>query len=774
MSNTSTTQTPPSLLAGRWQVPLALVAAALGAATLYRLTPTPVPFDFDGLVARATALEQAGHLAAAVQILEGLLATQPPLSHAQQTLVHDRLATALFAAERGRAEHDPEVLRRIQAHDREARAAGAAPTSDVELRAALTHMWLGNDTLALEGFRALLHEPLPAEDRRAVLCAVVDLLEDRPDAKIERSRVLDSLLTSEAAAPGHLWWGLRRAVQDALDEHDPARARDLLATHGARLKNSALRGYLDFLSALVLLAEGRASEAEPLVQWVDSWLDEDPQRTTELDEFGHLPTLNRWLRGQLCLIQRQPEAALAAFASALELQPSPDIRVVVTIGQGRALASLDRHEEARHAFRETLARLASRPEWRNRALPQVRQCLIELHDQRQADHDFPNALEYLVLAADLVPERDADDSTSARAADPPAHDPLAWERVSRAVQVVKLDEPRLTALLWGAADAYEDCGRLADLRRALTLYVQGRSTDPRLPQAFLRLGQAYEGERQWHAALHWYARVMDEYADLAESLIAQVRRGEVLVAMGPESYAEAEALLTDVLSGRRVSPDAQAYRDALLAYGELLYEQRRTGEAISRLEDFGALYPQDPQRWRARFLVADAYRTSAYLLRDECPAGVSAEAASNESCARFQRAAELYEQLLDELEVLPERNEAQQLYEQLAWCYRGDCLFELNDADALMTALRSYNVAATRYADRPAGLSAYVQIANIYLRLGDLSGAAYALDHARALYARLPDDVYASSAGPSRTDWERFFTVVSFAELWRDSTDTTR
>jgi tetratricopeptide (TPR) repeat protein len=202
---------------------------------------------------------------------------------------------------------------------------------------------------------------------------------------------------------------------------------------------------------------------------------------------------------------------------------------------------------------------------------------------------------------------------------------------------------------------------------------------------------------------------------------------------------------------------------------ELLYHQGRYGEAISRLEDFLNLYPQDPERVRSRFMLADAYRRSANALRREPPAGTSAKAAEVEARERLRTAADLFDALLreaDNAEV--KEHEALEVYTRLALFYRGDCLFDLNEPDTLQAALATYRNAAARYAGRPAALTAHVQIANIHLRQGDVVEAARAIEKARWLLRSIPDEAFVRAAAGDRKDWEEYLSVVSSSSLFRE------
>jgi tetratricopeptide (TPR) repeat protein len=794
------------LLAGRWQIPLALAAVVVGSVTLWRVIPQTPPVNFDVLLAELTLLEDAGETVAASDAAANLLATEPPLPPAQQAVLHERLAELIYRVERDLPVHNPDNARKLLAHRQAAAELGAPASPAAQLHAALAHQWLGEEDAALNGFRAVLDQPLPAEERRAAVQALVTLLEKRPEARVERQQVLENLLGDENVPAAYMWWGLQRSLRDALDANDTLRARELLTRHGQRLTSSDLKGYRDYLDAWIMLHEGRAEEAAPLVQWVDKWLGAEARTATQLDEFGHLPSLNRWLMGQIHLALGHPQEALESFDQALEWQADPDLRVAAAIGRGLALSGLGRHAAACAAFRAALDTARATCANQGRALRQLREALVQGFERQRAGRDYAGAAEYLTLAAEL----NSDDRTeqqanllqnlgevcqeaAAQVGDPDsrrAFHARAAQSFERAAGRVEFDEPRLAELLWSGADEYDQAGQGRAARRMLERFVEGRAEHPRCPRAMVRLGQTCEAGGDADAALVWYGRAVREYPNLEEAARAKVLMADALLTQGAEHADQAEQTLVSLLSDDHIAPDAAVYRDGLLSLGELLYRNGRYGEAISRVEDFLARYPDSVERARARFMLADAYRRSAYALRDRPPAGAKAEAAA-ESRVRFARAAELFGRLLVDLEGEAQPEEARTsaraapdgdrhvsadekesvfaLYQRLALFYRGDCLFELNEPDALRDALAAYRTAAARYEGQPAALTAQVQIANALLRLGEVTEAGRAVERARWLLRNMPAEAFASSAGGSRADWERLLSVVRSSRLFEEA-----
>jgi tetratricopeptide (TPR) repeat protein len=772
-----------ALLAGRWQIPLALTAAIVAGLTLYRLIPPAAPLDFNALMTGLTALEQAEGPAAAAKVLADQLLKEPRLVPAQRAALHERMADLLFRFERAQTAHNPGNARNLLEHDRRARDLGLAPSSRATFRDALAARWLGDGEAALAGFRSALGTELGLEDRRVALRALVELLEDRPEAREECRQAEVELLNDESVSPAYFWWSLHRAVRAALDENDAGRARELLTQYGDRLKTSDLKGYLDYLWACVMLHEGRPEEAAPLVRWVDEWLTSKTRSTRELDDFGHLPSLNRWLAGKVHLASHRPEEALAQFDEALAYQPGPELRVVVNLGRGAALGTLERPAAALEAFQAAVADgRALPPGRRDTTLAELRSDLKDLAERQEAAGEYDGALRYLTLATEITSDEAPDQlldlcahlSRMYRAAAQVApaaesrrsYHEQAGRNLERAAALARFDESHRAALLWSAVDEYDQAGRIADAQRMLRQFVAGRSSHPAMPQALLRLGQTCEAVGNAEEALDWYTRVRSEYPRLEEAARAREATAGVLVSQGPERYADAERLLAELLTDGSIAPDAAVYRDALLDLCELLYHQGRYGEAIGRLQDFIGLYPDDAEQVRGQFTLADAYRCSAYALRAASPEETATPAAT-ESRQRFRQAADLYDKLLATLDAAARADAESQLYARLALFNEADCWFELNEPEALRVALATYRTAAARYEAHPAALTAQVQIANVCLRLGEVPEAARAVERARWLLRAIPAENFAWGHESDRGAWEQFLALVAASDLFQ-------
>lgn len=827
-----------ALLKGRWQIPLALVAAVTGVYALLQLRPEPPKLDLPAIESEIARLEKEGRYTDAINAAANVLVVHPELPLADQSRLHRRLAELLEGMECAREEPLAANAQLLLTHEEAARQSGAPITIADRLRVAQAREWLGQTYDAVDEYRRALEEEGTPEQRRTARLALVRLLDDRPDAAAERDAHLREILEDDSTPTEVLWWALQRTLGPVLDGGDAVAARRLIERYGGALGTSDVKGYLEYLNALILVHEGRYDEATPVVRWIDEWLDRQSMPLRAMDEAGFLPAMNRWLMGRIHVKQMQPQDALAALGSAMDMHPAGDLRAAILAERGAALALLERHEPALEALQAAIDELrAAAIDGHNRAAHRLRDDLVGLYESAKARGYGEAALGYLKLAASLAkpedvaawvdlharlgqayadaadavekhvhvdaPGHDAGHTTeavnqehataethaagdshaaadSAEHASPDDHGTAtntamhvaalraaAGREYELAADQAVLEDTRFADLLWTAADLFDRGGALADAERVLKRFVDSRSSDPRLPAALLKLGQVCDAAGRIEDALRWYGLIISQFPRLQEAAQAKLRSADGLAALGAEREAEAEELLRSLLEADDIAPSAVVFRDGLLRLCELLHDQERFAEAIGRIEQFLTLYPQDPDRERISFLLADAYRRSAAELQAKAAGGGPDSARyAAEAAARFRHAAGLFAALVN---TWTADDPESQTYRRLALFHEADCLFEVNDPTALGEALAIYRQAATRYERDPAALAAQVQIANIFLRQGKTLEAARAIERARWLLRNIPDATFAAQPdGADRASWENYLATIAAAPLLRE------
>ncbi|MEM6392332.1 MAG: tetratricopeptide repeat protein [Planctomycetota bacterium] len=319
--------------------------------------------------------------------------------------------------------------------------------------------------------------------------------------------------------------------------------------------------------------------------------------------------------------------------------------------------------------------------------------------------------------------------------------------------------------LWNAAQNFD---RAQDWPKAITTYadfVETRREDDRRVRAKLNLGLALMADRQYDPAVQRFEElirnhpaapyVTDAYVPLARSLQALDR------------FNEAERILLSVVTDHpTITPDSDAYRDALIDLGSLYHAQGSNpttnqpaayARAIERLAEAVERYGNSRKGPRLRFLLADALRRSV----DEIDAELATElpprrqlALQAERDRRLQEARAYFNQVKTELEERhPDTlSNLERLYHRNSYFYEADAMYTLGGVQPLETAIELYSRAASRWASHPSALIAQVQIVNAYCRLEQYESAAAAHRKAMYLLRRIPEEAFDDQTMPMSRD----------------------
>ena len=770
--------------AGRWQVPVALVAASATAVALFRMRPPPLPPNTEELFNDVALIAAKGQPRDAANAAANLLELKPPLPPAQRARLHDTLVNLTYAEEAQHGQHVEANLKMLLDHYAAARELGFPPAPQVMFQAATARDWLGDNDGAIHLYDQVV-AAATGDEQRAALHRLVELHGRNPQRQEERHAALARLLDAAAGEPAELWWALQRVVGDALDAGDAVGARVALERYGRALRGTAQEGYYHYLDALILVHEGRMDDAGPVLKYVQTWITDRGDVSTRLDSDTDLTALTRWLLGRVNLDDARPQDALDDFEAALARQPAPTLRQAAMVGRAQALAALERHAAALAAFKAAAAELPPQSQDHG-ARAALRGALVELYAARQKNGAYDSALPYLELAVQLTPASAAADrgalcarlgqalAAAADAADTAerganARHVQAGQYLEEAAGLSRENFEHQQDLRWAAAEQYDVVGRAADVRRALVPFINAAGADPRLAQALLRVGQSYEVQRQYPDAITWYDRLAREFPTLEEAVRARMYTADCYAAQGESHWDDAQNVLEHLLSGNEVAPEAAVYRDAFLRLCDLLVRRNRYAEAISRLEAFRELYPNDTDLDRVLFLTAETYRRSALELRAG-HGGAPAPRTLEEATQRLRTASSLYTAFLARVGEQPAPHEPGNAatYRRLALFGRADCLCALNIPETLREAREAYRQAAALYERQPAALAAEVQIANVCLRLGEVPDAARAIERARWLLHNIPAEAFAATGASDRDAWERYLTAVAGSHLFHD------
>ncbi len=480
------------------------------------------------------------------------------------------------------------------------------------------------------------------------------------------------------------------------------------------------------------------------------------------------------------------------------------------VGLGRVLAALGEHDAALESFAHAVEDLRRGGPRHGVTAGGVTTSLMSVHADRFGS-DSPGgtrtALRYAELAATLYPEGKAPAEVLlalARTHRRLAEETLAEAREGKAgprwmdeVSAVTREEVKLrlldagkyfreharsvrledaagySASLWEAADSYDLAGDAESAAIAFSEYIDGAGdTDPRRPEARFRLAQVLQSQREYASAAALYEGLIEgwgkgaagPWGDRSLAPLAQC----LLRDADPANDQQAEQWLRAAVDGRTLSPEAVEYRDGLVELGRLLYETGRYAEAIERLSDAVARYPDDPEAFSLRYRLAESYRLSAAAIaKDLETIALTQDERTEWTRAREERLALAMEHYLAARRGLEAKDpsrltELERVQLRNSYFYLGDVAFDRGD---YARAIEYYDSARQRYETEPASLVAMVQIVNAYVEQGDWAKAATANARARRHLEALPERVWEDPSLPmERRHWEAWLKSSTLLE----------
>lgn len=786
----------------QWQIPLMVLASGLLVVAVLRMRPPEIPLTFEERLTQLRSLLTGGLHNLAVQDAGQLLA-DPALQAGQAAVLHQLIAEATYQAEADRRNHNADNAQGILRSLAMAEENGWVMTGDDWRISGAAWEWLGRTKRALEDYRRAIEsdvaDPLPLKQH------IVELESARGNLSADELLALvDDLIASAKDDPGAYARAVRTKVELLSDQERFDEAEEAIASAAAVLENRSEKRRLDYCSAWVLYRQQRFDEAERALRALRSRL----ERTDDVY------AQSGWLLGEINLLNDRPVEAMSFYQDILGAFPLGVYRAACLLGAAESQARLQEHKRSANLY-ETL--IATFPfEFDSDLIDEnrVRSSLTSIYESLRNRGAAKESLIFIELAERLTREAPpairaaylerlawaqvaAAESYGAQiagheiqpheqvieeprdAAEPTpetlmrGHFAAAAESFRSLASVVQREEERLTEALWMAADYFDRAGETQQTIDVLSEFVQTRGSSSRLPLALLRLGQSYQSVQEYPNAIDAYSRNLNEFARTPPAIGSVVPLAECYLAMGEEYFEQAEQVLLDLLNQSgddpaTVTPKAQEYRRALFLLGEMYVRAEEHEKAIQSFEETMARYPDAPESGVARFLLADSYRRSCQALRAElerAEAAAFSQRLESEIARRLSRAHDLFAEVVQGVSKI---NGADQRlrpdYARLALFYQADCLFDLGRYEQ---ALPLYEEAAWRYHDDPASLSAYVQVLNSYQRMGRHEDAWTALQRAKQLVNRIPEERFTLlSAGMTRSKWENYLGRVADSTLF--------
>jgi tetratricopeptide (TPR) repeat protein len=361
------------------------------------------------------------------------------------------------------------------------------------------------------------------------------------------------------------------------------------------------------------------------------------------------------------------------------------------------------------------------------------------------------------------------------------HYTLAGEYLRRhAVSVAATDTGAYAESLWTAADSFDLAGELDEARKAFAQYADGASdNDPMRPAARFRLAQVFQAQGDFASAAGIYRQLVQgrgapgapgsagRWADAAMVPLARC----LLADKDTANDAEAERMLLGVVDGSTLTPDAAAYREALVELGAVYYATQRYADAIGWLEQAIKRYKDDPRVEGVRYRLADSHRLEAARIEralEQTMPQTQADELARTRAAHLADARRLFGEVRANLETKGgdggrrRLDELERVHLRNAYFYIGDCAMDLGDYEG---AIAAYDAARLRYADDPASLVAMSQIVSAYVAQKQWAQARTANERARQQLARFPDSVWSRPDLPmEKRHWEQWLEARTALE----------
>jgi tetratricopeptide (TPR) repeat protein len=221
--------------------------------------------------------------------------------------------------------------------------------------------------------------------------------------------------------------------------------------------------------------------------------------------------------------------------------------------------------------------------------------------------------------------------------------------------------------------------------------------------------------------------------------------------------AKAEPLLQANLEDNNLTPRSFEWRDSLFGVGSLLVIVGRYQDAIPRLEEFVARYPDSPQALEAIYLAAQAYRHLGQQLQPKLvddKIETLRIAHEKQMQQNLNAAIERYQQLQALLGHRAEQGELNKADKAILRNRRFGLAASLFDLGRYDEAARTYSNIASLYRNDPEALDAFVQLAACYRRLYQPAEMQGALAQAKAALKRMNKDAdFKLTTNHSRQEW---------------------
>ncbi len=814
-------------LTGKWQIPSfgVAVTALVFAILTYKTPIDKIPFD--RLRAELPQLVAEGRYTAAIE-MAGVLFLVPDKTVADLADIHASLGHArLLRAVRGGVQ-SPSIGRSVVEHFRLAAEGGHDFSASDHESVGRAYDWSRRYEAAVEHYDAAIALSRVADmDLR---WRSARLHSDEVGTSVEEMhKILGDLIRDGGNRPDILAWALEHEIDYLGDEGRLDEANELLTQKGRYFESDRWGGWHAYLAAYVMYREGRYDEVEGRLRLLRDGLglrDELHARTGWMlgrvvlgVDGGQRPIEAMSFFQDAMSIGLSPvysaaaELGLAESLVSLERFDEALERYAGVLGRMKRLAG-SRHL-SRAVIESSLTVVSERLRQAGRAEAALRFARTAL----TVDESGPASRRFILMErlSDLLasvargkraeadalasglgpalgdgeagrgarglngdqshgtgPNRGGEDETRGRI--------LALRNEARVLflesgdygaRVAAFatgDADRATALAWRAVERVNESGDLRAIVETMGNFMVMHPGSSYVPRALRYQGQALQSLGRLGEAVDVYQSNLRRFPRTPDAGASMIPLARCYMGMGKKYADLAEKSLRLVLDDSDVfTPMAPEYADALFLLGELLNRSGAYERAVPELEEAMERYPNDARTARARFLLGDCYRQSALALsEDSADASFAAQRQriQAEQRERLRQAADLFARTVEDFDSrgVDVLDGLDQVYLRHARLYWADCHFELGEYGE---ALSHYERAGWVYKDTTSALSAYVQIINCHVFMGNGADAAAALRRALYLVDTMPAETFAADVGSeSRADWRSYFEWVQKSDLF--------
>lgn len=788
-------------LDGKWQLPLLLLSLGALGFSVFRLIPAPAQRPIS-LVVEILDDQIADQLFERAIVLGSEVLTREEVTEVSLAPIVLRLARARYGWVEQHSAQSASAGRRIVADYQAAASHGLALDRTDRIQLGYAFEWQGRYSDAVGSFESVLEGEADGDRdlRQHVLSLKLDRLALHPAVALrELEEFADGLVPARLDLA---IWTIERRL-DALDDLGRlSEVSTLLARNRKHFVETIYRNRFAYLEAWLLYRDGHFDEVEARLRAVRNGL--DPADETY--------AMTGWLLGRVILDDGGPQRPLEAvsfFRDVLNHHPDNPYGVASRIGFAEAMAMLERHPESLEAYRVALDQLEFMGDRRLVHHGALRASLGLAATIQQENGHLHEAVAYAKLAAKVIGSVDTDQRTlilerlaqlqfqlassldtvpadlgagpgpvregsTEEARD--AFTETAETYISIAQANATSNEERSADAAWRAA---EMLARAGARDRAISMYrvfAKERSRHRFVPRSFLRVGQLAQIAGRLDQAIEAYQECYRRFPLTLDGSRSLVPLAQCYLLKGGDGPKLAEATLSVVLEDAEVfTPNAPEFAEALFMMGETLKREGEFERAIAILDEAIERYGEDPRyatgSWvrRSRFLLADSYRQSALALKNdlsEIKAAGAIQQIRDEYRNRFSIARELFHGIIQEHEQasMESLTALERTTFRLSHLYEADCYFETQE---YRRALKLYEEAAGLYKDSSSSLSAYVQMINSHVFLGEPAEARAALARAMVLVSTIPQEAFTGALSlESREDWKNYFEWLSESNLF--------